>query len=51
MLLLQFVAEAFTASAGFMAPNWLHHPAILHVHTIIWTTLLVSEAEEPLWLH
>lgn len=40
-----FVAETFIASAGFMAPNWLHHPAVLCVHTIIWTTLIVSEAD------
>lgn len=46
MLLLHFfVAETLTTSAGFMAPNWLCHAVILPVHTNIWTTLIVSEAD------
>lgn len=46
MLLLHFfVAESLTTSAGFMAPNWLCHPVNLPVHTNIWTTLIVPEAD------
>lgn len=45
LLLHFFVAETLTTSAGFMAPNWLCHPVILPVHTNIWTTLIVSEAD------
>lgn len=50
-LLLFFGAEALTASAGFMAPNGLCHPAILRVRRILWTTLIVSEADWLLRLH
>lgn len=45
LLLHFFVAETLTTSAGFMVPNWLCHPVILPVHTNIWTTLIVSEAD------